>query len=84
MRVRNYRPSKRTVFVGLMVLSAIAVFLPPWITDASKHGTQLLVPLQDAAYFATHWAAKSVADIGNAAGANVGSPMSTHTWATHT
>jgi cell shape-determining protein MreC len=66
MRLRQYRPSKRTVFVGLMVLSAIAVFLPPWITDASKHGTQLLVPLQDAAYFATHWAAKSVADLGQA------------------
>jgi len=48
-----------------MVLSAVAVFLPPWLTDASKHGTQLLVPLQDAAYYATHWAAKSVADIGN-------------------
>ena len=70
MRLRHYRPSKRTVFVGLMALSAIAVFLPPWVTDASKHGTQLLVPLQDAAYFATHWAARSVADIGDAGGAN--------------
>lgn len=48
----------------LMVLSAVTVLLPPGLTDASKHGTQLLVPLQDLAYFATHWAAQSVSSIG--------------------
>ena len=61
MHLRGYRPSKKAIFVALMTLSAVALFLPPGIAGASKHGTQLLVPLQDAVYYATNWAGRSLA-----------------------
>ncbi|MCG8408585.1 MAG: hypothetical protein MI923_25565 [Phycisphaerales bacterium] len=70
MRLLYYRPSKKAVFTSLMVLSAIAVILPPGVTNASKHSTQLLVPLQDLVYFATHWATRSVSQIDQAPGEN--------------
>lgn len=60
MRLFHYRPSKKAVFAWLMTLSAIAIFLPPEVTNASKHSTQLLVPMQDLVYFATHWTSRSV------------------------
>lgn len=65
MRLSGYRPSKKAVFAWLMLLSAVAILLPPDITNAAKHGTQLLVALQDVAYFITHWAARSGARIDN-------------------
>ncbi|MFQ5430011.1 MAG: rod shape-determining protein MreC [Phycisphaerae bacterium] len=58
------RPSKKSVFVVLMLLSAVSVFLPPQVTDAAKHTPQLLVPFQDLVYYATHWASRSVSRIG--------------------
>jgi len=60
MRLASYRPSKKTVFAALMAISAVAVLLPPHYADAAKHTTQLLAPLQDLAYSATHWAAHTL------------------------
>ena len=65
MRISNYRPSRRTVFWTLMGLSALAVILPPKVTDGTKHGTQLLVPLQDVVYFLTFRGARSMQSIGD-------------------
>ncbi len=65
MRWSGYRPSKKAVFAWLMILSALAMLLPPSVTDSAKHGTQLLVALQDVAYFVTHFAARSGARIGD-------------------
>ncbi|MFQ5502433.1 MAG: rod shape-determining protein MreC [Phycisphaerae bacterium] len=65
MRWSGYRPSKKAVFAWLMILSALAMLLPPNVTDSAKHGTQLLVALQDVAYFVTHFAARSGTRIGD-------------------
>ena len=65
MRYGRRRLSKKTVFASLMILSVLAIFLPPRFTDAPKHSTQLFVPAQDLVYFATHWAARSVSEIGD-------------------
>ena len=53
MHWTHYRPSKKAVFWSLMLISALAVFLPPRLTDKTKHATQLLTPLQDLARFLT-------------------------------
>jgi len=53
MHWAHYRPSKKAVFWSLMLLSALAVFLPPRMTNVTKHATQLLTPLQDLAQFVT-------------------------------
>ena len=65
MRYGRKRLNKKTVFAGLMILSVLAIFLPPRITDAPKHSTQLFVPVQDLVYFATHWASRSVSEVGD-------------------
>ena len=41
------RPSRETVFVILMILSAMALFAPPGLTDPIKHVVQFMVPAQD-------------------------------------
>lgn len=53
MRISQYRPSKQATYAGLMALSTLAILLPPRLTDGTKHGTQLLVPLQHVAYALT-------------------------------
>lgn len=53
MHWAHYRPSKKAVFWSLMLVSALTVFLPPRITELTKHTTQLLTPLQDLARFVT-------------------------------
>ncbi len=45
-----------------MALSTLAVLLPPRISDTSKHGTQLLVPLQHVAYAMTFKSLESLAE----------------------
>ncbi len=60
MRFHSIRLSKRMVFFGLMALSLLCLRLPPEVADQSKHSTQLLVWLQDAAYRSCHWAGRSV------------------------
>ncbi len=63
MRSGSIRPSKKTVFFGLMGLSLVSLRLPPDVADQAKHGTQLLVWLQDAVYRSCHWAGRSVDQI---------------------
>lgn len=54
MHWTHYRPSKKAVFWALMLISALAVFLPPKLTNSPKHAsTQLLAPLQDLARLLT-------------------------------
>lgn len=43
----RYRPSKKAVFVMLMIASALALKLPETWTDPLKHVVQALVPAQD-------------------------------------
>ena len=43
----RYRPSKKSVFVSLMILSGLAILLPNSWTDPLKHIVQALVPAQD-------------------------------------
>ena len=64
MLLSHYRPSRKTVFWGLMGLSTLTLLLPPKVTDGAKHGLQLLVPLQDVVYFLTFQGAKKVEHIG--------------------
>lgn len=70
MRIVNYRPSRRAVFWTLMSLSALTVLMPPRLTDGAKHGTQLLVPLQDVVYFLTFRGSRSIDRIGDPEGEN--------------
>jgi cell shape-determining protein MreC len=56
----DYKPSKRAVFAGLMVLSALALALPRDWSDALKNAGQLLVAPMDWLYRLSHGAAASV------------------------
>ncbi|HWL95310.1 MAG TPA: rod shape-determining protein MreC [Phycisphaerae bacterium] len=58
MQLAHYRPSRKTVFWCLMGLSAFTLILPPRVTDGVKHGTQLLVPVQDAVFSLTFQGAR--------------------------
>lgn len=60
MALREFKPSRTTVFVMLLVLSGASLFLPPGATDPIKHVGQLLVPAQDLARTAAHSAAGSL------------------------
>lgn len=59
----RYKPSKRAVFGVLMVLSAVALFLPRHWSDALKNAGQLLVAPMDWLYTLSHGAAASLSDI---------------------
>jgi len=60
MQLASMRLSRRGVFVILLLLSAVALLLPPRWTDPAKHVAQLLVPPQDLLYGAAHRAARSL------------------------
>lgn len=60
MRLNHYKPSKKAIFWMLLGLSAVSLILPPRATDGARHGTQLLVPLQDVVYFLTYQGARSI------------------------
>lgn len=47
MAILRMRPSQETVFVILMILSGLALFAPPGLTDPIKHVIQFMVPAQD-------------------------------------
>jgi cell shape-determining protein MreC len=60
MDLPSLRPSRGALFGGLMVLSALALLLPPAWSSPIKHVAQLLVPPQDLLYTLTHRAAGSI------------------------
>ncbi len=58
------RLSRNTVFALLLLLSGIALFLPPHWTDWLKHSIQLVVPVQDLTRTAAWRAVGHVSSIG--------------------
>ncbi len=47
MALNRFRPTRGGVFALLLILSALALFLPPEWSNSVKHVAQLLVPAQD-------------------------------------
>jgi len=64
MHWSEYRLTKRGVFILLMLASLASLFVLPraW-SDGLKHAGQLLVPVQDAAYKATHLAGEGLTEL---------------------
>ena len=60
----RYKPSQRGWFIGLLVLSALALCLPPRWSDAFKHVVQIMVPAEDLLYAAGHRTVQSMKGIG--------------------
>ncbi len=60
----RHKPSKRAVFVSLMLLAAASLFLLParW-SNSLKHAGQFLVPFEHPAYRIAQGAAASVSDL---------------------
>ena len=58
----NFRPTKRSVFWCLFLLSVLAMLLPARAANYPKHTTQLLTPLQDIARFLTFQARQALPD----------------------